>query len=222
MPRLGRAYPVQRIWTPPRKLAGPAAFDAVGAGSSSNDTVSHPSWLHNAAMGAYVLVYIELLAFTSVISSVTYGGTGMTLLSTIGNNNNTGANGYFCAYGLANVAGGSTTVTVNLTAPHYASCCSVSYTNVSSAGTAATVFGSSSSSSQSVTCSAGQMISQAFGVSNTSSGAYFTGASGGTNRYNDSGGTDITGLVISDATANTTFSATPNISTTWSGIAFVL
>lgn len=197
-------------------LAAPA-FDAVGTGWTN--TGAAPSWSHTATAGAYVIIYIEVYADTNAVSSVTYGVLTPTLLGSIYDDNDI-ANGTLYMYGLAGVPGGTETVAVTTTGSHFTSCCSVSYTNVSSVGTPATVYGisGSPSPSQSVTCSAGQMISQAFGATTT----YIDSPSGGTNRYDNEALESYTGLHINDATASTTFSATVAGGGPWAGIAAVL
>ena len=92
-----------------------------------------------------------------------------------------------------------------------------SYTDVGSVGSAQSTYGTGPTS-QSVTCSSGQTISQAYGIY----GSYFTASLVGTERYNGSSSGEA-GLLISDASASTTFDAHKDVSTApWGGIAFVL
>src|SRR6201999_2061774 len=111
---------------------GPS-YDATGAGNS-HTTGTTMTWLHSAASGAYVVVGV---VSTTTVSRVTYGATSMTLLGSIGLNN--GGNKLY-VYGLNGVSSGSTTITVSATTGIMAGS-SVSYTNVTSVGTAQTTFG---------------------------------------------------------------------------------
>src|SRR5262249_52548671 len=143
------------------------------------------------------------------VSSVTYGGTAMTLVDTTtmtsGSVGGSSGNAYLARYRLSAVAAGANTLTVTLgsTAPFIPH--TMSYTVVGSVGTAQKATGSTSPLSQTVTCASGQRVLQSFAaVSTTTSpvggnlGGAFTSVSGGTNRYNQVGGTS-TSLSISDS-----------------------
>jgi hypothetical protein len=125
-----------------------------------------------------------------------------------------------CMYGLSNVAGGAKTITATQAANGGAagSGNSVSYINAHVVATPSTTFGTGASLSQSLTCSAGQLIVQAFSGGST---AIFSSISGGTARYNSGAATYSTPLLIEDSTASTTFAAT-NASSAWAGIGGVL
>jgi hypothetical protein len=203
----------------PHISSGPL-FDAVGAGASS--TSVGISWSHTATAGAHVFVAVSTGTSSAAISSVTYGGTAMTVLGSIANNNNS-TQGITYLYHLAAVTGGAQTVTVSNSHPMTGN--SVSYTGVTSVGTPQTVFGSTSPFTQSVTCSTGQIILQSFGQTGYALGnSDITAYSGGTGRYRFPGtGASQPSLTISDATASTTFTATATSgNTNYAGIAVVL
>jgi hypothetical protein len=190
------------------------AFDAVGgADSTGSGTASTLTWSHTAAAGAYAVVFIEVVNNTTV-SSVTYGGTAMTKLGSV-LLNNSAVQGILYMYGLASVASGAKTVSVTIATASLAVANSVSYTNVTSVGTPATIFGSSASPSQALTCTSGQMLVHAFGAEETAT------ASGGTTRYNV-GTAFVSELLIQDSTASATFAATLSSSSVWAGIGAVL
>jgi PE-PPE domain len=206
--------------TPAVTVAGAASvalgFNAVGAGSSGA-SVASISWSHTATSGAEVFAFIAVVAGTGTVSSVKYGSTAMTQLTS-----KTDSNGNIeYLYGLASAPGGAQTVTVTPAASGiFCSGNSVSYTGVASVGTPQTVTGASGSETQSVTCTTGQMIVQGF----QSAGANITTTSGGTNRslVVEQGRSGPVGnnLSISDATASTTF--TTNGTGSFNGIAVVL
>jgi hypothetical protein len=188
-------------------------FDAVGAGKSSGVSfVTSISWSHTATAGAYVVV--AALIGGSGTTTATYGGTAMTLLGSIGSNNVPG-NGVTYLFGLASAPSGAQTVLVSFPSQNAVGN-SVSYKNVASVGTPATAFGASTSHSQAMTCTTGQVIIHAYGSFYT-----FTSPAGGTSRY--SGGTNSDeGLLIQDATASATFTATTSAAGNWGGIGVVL
>jgi hypothetical protein len=189
------------------------AFDAVGTGGAASDA-SSASGTHTATAGAQVLAYVGAVS-TESASSVTYGGAAMTLLGQM-NYEGSAFAGTLSLFGLSDAPGGTQTVDVTFNAAAAAAFGTVSYTGVSSVGTPSTTSGAGTSPSQSLTCAAGQMISQAFG-----SQAVFTASSGGTRRFlGDNGSAD--GLVIQDSTASTTFTATSAASDPFAGIGVVL
>jgi hypothetical protein len=204
--------------TPSVSVAGTVSaslgYNATGAGSSGR-SVASISWAHTAASGAYVFVFAAVPAGTGTVSSVTYGGTAMTQLTSKTDNN--GNIEYL--YSLASAPGGAQTVTVTgSSSSAYLAGNSVSYTGVGSVGTPQTVSVTSGSLTQSVTCTTGQMIVQGFMDWQTN----ITSASGGTNRslVNWLGTSGAGVLTISDATASTTFTATGGVP--YTGIAVVI
>jgi len=215
--RLGRAYPANRILQGrviPVAPAGPA-YDATGAGGFS--TGGSPTWTHSAASGAYAVVGVVVNGGVTV-SGVTYGGTSMAMLGNVPLNN-IASNGSVYLYGLSNVSSGSKSIVVTP-----ASACalmgnSVSYTGVTSVGTAQTTFGTGTSMSQSTTGGgSGAMTVQMFGSLATAAATAYSGTQR-SNVYNSSVAAEY---VIGDSgTANKTFTATAT-SGAWGGAAVVL
>jgi hypothetical protein len=201
---------VLQISTPTAVLA----FDAVGSGGSANDA-STMSGTHAATSGAQMLAYVSVFG-SNTVSSITYGGTAMTLLGSVDLDNNSN-DGILYLFGLSDAPSGSKTVDVTLSAATEATFCTVSYVGVGSVGTPATTFGAGTSLSQSLTCWSGQVISQAFGTGSTLSASF-----GGTERFLDNVASLI-GLVIQDSPSSATFTATSgSFGDEWAGIGVVL
>ena len=72
--------------------------------------------------------------------------------------------------------------------------------------------------SQAYTCTPGQLITQAFGIGNSN---YYTGSSGGTQRFNANGG-NLVGLIMQESPVSATFAAVANASGNWSTLGAVL
>jgi hypothetical protein len=194
----------------------PVMFDAVGTGalSAGGSGSSSISWTHDAAADSYVIVGITSNG-TVAITTMTYGGQPMSLLGSQ-ETNNTSNESTIYFYGLANPPTGSQTVLAVFASPTASVGNSVSYLNVNSVGTVQTVFGTGTTTSQTVTCTSEQMIVQAFDA------WAFGGSiapSGGTNRSILE--RSFSRVAISDATVSTTFTAAIN-SSDWAGIAVVL
>lgn len=206
-------------------FTGAANVPAVTFDHVSNFSVtagSSFSGSNTATAGAYVIADIILnsgAGSASTISSVTYGGSNMTLLTSVNLNNNAN-NGTLFRYGIANVAGGSQTFAASFSSSWYQIVCT-SYLNVGSVGSSTTTFGSGASLSQSsVTVSGGKMAAQVFGQGG--GGTTLSSLSGGTNRYNNY--SSFVGGTVNTATATTAFSGTASgqSSDVWAGIATIL
>lgn len=194
------------------------AYDATGAGGSS--TSSPITWSHTCtgSNGAVVVVAsVKSSAGTASFGAVTYGGTTMTQLATIGMNNAPGT-GLVGVYGLLTPATGAQTVSVAASASIINSILgnSMSFTGVGSFGTAVTAFNSTANPSMSATAASTDMIAQVFGAgSNTAATAYNQ-----TQKWNVTGGT-ANGAVAGIATgtgSSLTFSETLTAAS-WGGIA---
>lgn len=176
---------------------------------------------HLAQLGSYVFVAVVYVkASGTTFSGVTYGGTAMTqLASQFLNNDATGASGQLMLYGLSNVTGGQQTITVNYSgAPNGIWADSVSYGNVHTVGTPATVYGGGSTLTQSVTAAANQMIFQVFGSKTQS----ITPTDSSTHLFNGGVGSVLGSLQINQAPATTVFTGTQGGSSPWAGISVVL
>jgi len=201
-------------------LPVPPAFDAVASATVTVAT-SPITWSHTATAGADVFVIVDAVS-TRTVSSITYGGTTMTLLSPSVSLNNSSTNGELVIAHLAGVAGGSKTVSVTFNSSAFATCCSISYTNVSAVGTVSTTFGSSTSPSQALTCSSNQLILSALGGGVSASAS---APSGGTLRLNANsvnGATPEAALVVQESATSATFGDTLSASSPWGAAGVVL
>ena len=194
-------------------------FDAVGDGFSG--TSASFSFSHSAQAGSYAVVDISIYGNFSV-SSVTFGGTAMTLLDSQAFNNSA-ANGRIVRYGLSNVLGGVRTVAVTLSGSTRVCASSVTYLNVTSVGTTTKVFGTGTMSQDITSVSSAQTVVQSFGCV---SGTTLITPTGGTNRYNTGNlisGTYYALLSQGDGrAAPTTFGGSATSGGAWAGLATVL
>lgn|GEM_PF-6582042 len=205
---------------PSTKPGNPGAtgvtYDAVNStGVYANSTFA--AFTHTATAGAYVIVAVGPYE-QDAPSTVSYGGTAMTLLG-----QSTSANyGWISFYGLNNVPGGTSTILVGFGSTPYAVISSISFNNVTSVGTPAYVGSNTSATlSQSVSCSSGQMIVQGWGYEYESSAPTL---SGGTNAFLARGsdyGSTYGGLALNYADSSTTFT-TSSVGYSHTGIAIVL
>lgn len=124
-------------------------------------------WTHSATAGAYAIVVILQAGglpnqgtLAATVTTMTFGGTTMSSLGNVYSNNDS-TQGYAWAFGLANVSGGSNTVSVTLTQAGenfdgYA--VSFTYNGVASVGALQTAFGSSSPQTLTVSSAPGNMV----------------------------------------------------------------
>ena len=164
------------------------------------------SFAYTATAGTYLLVFINVGSFGNNPGTVTYDGVAMTRLAAV----TSGARFYL--YGMPNIAGGTKTIAgIGSTNAAIA----LSYASVTSVGTAATVSGVTT---QSVTCSANQLIVQGFG---TTDAGGMTPPPGGVGFIATASDTSNGSLGAGQCPGSTTF-VSGNASTTQAGIAVVL
>jgi hypothetical protein len=193
-------------------LAAAPIFDAVsttGAGPGAFPA----TWTHPAGAASRD-VYVVVAMYNDTPTSVKCGTFAMTLVGTAsGTLNSTGQVSIYRTTGI-----GAATKTMTVTATNQSSwaATSISYSGVTSVATPTKVLFTTApaSYSQATTCAANQIVLQAF---QNSSDAFFTAYSGGTSRA-----MIANMLTVSDATANTTFTATLTTGDYGSGIAVVL
>jgi hypothetical protein len=194
----------------------PIIFDAVGAGGTGS--AGTMSWSHIAAAGADVEAFFTTDR-TSTITAMTCAGTAMTLVGSQALNNSSSL-GILYWYRLSSVTAGTKTIAVTTSGGIWLVGNSVSYLNVHSVGTPASVFGSGTAVSQAQTCLPGQMIVHAF-VGGAGGPMSFSAPTGGTLRANNPG-SDAVCLLVQDSTASATFGGTLSTGTQWAGIGGVL
>lgn len=200
--------------------APPVALDNYDVGSkvflATNITWSHVVNANNADVFVFVCN-----SNSSAISSVTCGGTAMTLVSSLAHNGSA-SNGSSRLYRLTGVSAGSKTISVTFGANTTMSGSSVSYLYINSIGTAQTDTNTIGAGiSHNVTCTAGRRIVQMFGVRSTAT-ITLTSPTGGTNLVNNSDGSVGAADTISEATATTTFGVSTNVTGQWSSIGLEL
>ena len=193
-------------------VPGPA-FDAVGAGTYSVAITASLSWSATATAGSTIIVPAVLTTSGGAVTALTYGGVAMSLVGSVPLNN-VATNGLLYLFKLAGAPGGAQTVTASLNPSSKGAGNSISYTNVTTVGTASTVFGTGAALSQALTCSTNQLIAQAFASITTIN----AGAAGGTQRYRG----PVAGINIQDSASSTTFTAATSSSQPWGGIGVVL
>lgn len=206
-------------------------FDAIGAGYTTAASGAF-SFTHTATAGADV--FVDIVGDRGGVTSVKYGGSSGTAMTLVGGPVTLGTyygTATYTRWHLTGVAGGAQSVYITPNGGYYWAAQSVSYTGVGSVGTASTLSltttGTSGTAalSQTVSCTTGQLILQGFGA-NSLAASGFSSLSGGTNRWNNTGGSDAyAALCISDATATTTFHASDVLVSSalyWTGIANVL
>lgn len=184
MSRLGRAFPNNQLMWQLRPLVTPVPlFDSVGAGLSGGQS---GSWTHSVGAAAKAVVIFGMWYSNtgSGNASVSFGGTGVPAVATLGGYGTTtwgGGSGYYVynfAWAMMNPATGTVTgsysipggtgwgMTIN----------SIAYTNVSSIGTGLTNYGSGTAASQTAASGKGKTLVHQFAQ-------YFSPATGFT-QYN--------------------------------------
>lgn len=163
------------------------AFDAVGPSSSGTigGGATPLTWAHNPAAGAALAVGVVMDQATSTSTvSCTFGGVSMTLLGSI--NVNGDNDGFLYVYGLANVTGGSQTVSFSFSPlVDIIAAGSISFTGAGTTG--ATAFGtfqhntnSNANPTLGFTTTASTNLIAAFLASGQTT---ITGPTGGTSRF---------------------------------------
>lgn len=111
------------LWRPPAAAAPAIAFDtATGAAGSGSAT---RSWSHTCT-GSDLILLVGTGCNSGTVSSITYGGTGLTKIANISN----GTVGEVELWGLVGPPAGTATVLVTNSVPTYVSGISASYTGV--------------------------------------------------------------------------------------------
>lgn len=203
------------------RFAGASSFVAYNAAGGGYGDTGNPTYTIAVAANSYVVVFVSVDR-NIAITGVTCGGAAMTQLQTVTHNGST-TNGYQTAYGLAVSASGSKTIAVTMasTGASWQISNAVSYTGVSAVQASPATATGSGTPSVSGTCTPGQMIVAAISRSVIAGGSGLA-PSGGTSRYNATGGgLTYIAIAIADSTSNMTLSST-GTGINWGGIALVL
>ena len=210
--------------TPNAVVKIPVSYGTKGNGTGNSGAGTSWSFSHTASAGDYVIVDIASDRNTA-ISSITYGGTAMTLLGSVYHGNNS-TYGVLYRYGIASVPGGAQTVAITQNTGAWCEANSVSYKNVGTVGTTQSVYGTGTSVSQSATCNTGERIVQSFAYGlggGTAISNALSGLTGGTLRFNQVSVQYNTGaLALQDSGSSATFTGTLSTSRNWSGLVTVL
>lgn len=214
---VGSVYDVIRV-----SVQTVVTFDTLGAAFSGRPGVGvgQTTWTHTSGQD-YVLACMTVDRAVSS-PSATFATKAMTLLANVNLNGSNGTGGVLLVFGFDmkanNIAAGTNTIVLNQGVDAFVIAQSISYPNVSYAGTPVIVQGSASAPSQAVSSLSDGIVAQMFGAADPSSGAFTP--SGGTNRYNGStagGSIANTMLSLSDASAPATFTAA-QAKANWAGV----
>ena len=217
MTRLGRSYPVGRVFLPPPKGSPPhVTYDAVGAGSTGSAPAA--SFSFTATSGADVFGVVTWDRTGTTLTGATYGGVSMTQVGSTVLRNNLAANGGVAVFRLANAGSGSgQTFAVTCSGTAWWIINTISFTGVNSVSSA-TSFGTGTTPSMSLSLAGNgtQTALQIFSNSTSTASSF----SGTTNRYNGhaSGSTLTLGTATASGTASETLSAT----TDWAGVTLTI
>lgn len=198
-------------------------FDAVGATSAPGlaGSGSETHVLGASASALLAFFHIEVASASRPTITVTAGGVSMTEIGTVGSYYNTGGYyHYLVAYGLLAPPTGSQSIAWTSSVSGYATLNSLSYTNVSSFGTAVTD-SSNANGNATVTVPSGNaaMVAAAFASYGTTTFSGFNK----TQRYNVSYSAGVRLATVAgdaDGASSVTVSATGT--TTWAGIGIPL
>ena len=189
----------------------PVAFNAVAAGLSSSSLGGTKTFTSNAASGSDVFLVVAI-SNSVTISSVTYDGSAMTLVSpAVGWNGSTVYGGMYIYRLAGGGRGSSVTVSMTFSAPVFFEAQVISYTGVSTIGTPVTTTGSSKTpSSGSVTCASNSVLLNFLGLGYGNNQNPLDSLTGGTNRYvSNNAQTNVAVAISESATStSTTFAGT--------------
>lgn len=198
----------------PASPSGTVQYDATGTGYGSGTTAASlvATWSHTSSPNANAVVVMGSAAFSgtspgTVTITATYGGVTMTSLKTQIFSGSTFSQMYM--FGLINPPTGTQTVSVTVTCGSSSTIGlngnSVSYTGVTSFGTAASNTASSASLSLSVSSASSQMVAQAFATNNLASSGDIT-AYNQSFRYTRTVTSTSFALIVGDAPGASTVS----------------
>lgn len=165
-----------------------------------------------AALNDYIVVDVAQAA-SGDPSSVTCAGTTMTLIDTQTWSHPSTGSGFLKRYRSGQLSSGDKTISITATGSQWWHAAGVSISNVTSFGTTTKTSGTSSAPSQSVTCSAGQLVLQSFATGAAATDINAT-------NYHDSPGGSLVFLYMNVSLESATIAATG--STNWGAIATVI
>ncbi|PVA36495.1 hypothetical protein [Mycobacteroides abscessus] len=165
-----------------------------------------------AALNDYIVVDM-VQAASGDPSSVTCAGTAMTLIDTQTWSHPSTGSGFLKRYRSGQLSSGDKTISITATGSQWWHAAGVSISNVTSFGATTKTSGTSSAPSQSVTCSAGQLVLQSFATGAAATDINAT-------NYHDSPGGSLVYLYQNVSLESATIAATG--STNWGAMATVI
>ncbi|QOF30196.1 hypothetical protein [Mycobacteroides abscessus] len=194
----------------PQAITGPKINYTSGIWTEANGGTQ--TCTVKAAANDYIVVDM-VQASSGDPSSVTCAGTAMTLMDTQTWSHPSTGSGFLKRYRSGQLSSGDKTISITATGSQWWHAAGVSISNVTSFGTTTKTSGTSSAPSQSVTCSAGQLILQSFATGAAATDINAT-------NYHDSPGGSLVFLYMNAALETTNFAATG--STNWGAMATVI
>lgn len=194
----------------PQAITTPKINFTSGVWSEANGGTQ--TFAVKAAANDYIIVDI-VQAASGDPSSVTCAGTAMTLIDTQTWSHPSTGSGFLKRYRSGQLSSGDKTISITATGSQWWHAAGVSISNVTSFGTTTKTSGTSSAPSQSVSCSAGQLVLQSFATGAAATDVNAT-------NYFDSPGGSLVFLYMNAALENATITATG--STSWAAIATVI
>lgn len=194
----------------PQAITGPKINYTSGVWTEANGGTQ--TFTVKASAGDYIVVDM-VQAASGDPSSVTCAGTAMTLIDTQTWSHPSTGSGFLKRYRSGQLSSGDKTISITATGSQWWRAAGVSITGVTSFGTTTKTSGTSSAPSQSVTCSAGQLVLQSFATGAAATDINAT-------NYHDSPGGSLVFLYQNVALESATIAATG--STNWASLATVV
>ncbi|WP_100520639.1 hypothetical protein [Mycobacteroides abscessus] len=198
------------IDTLPQAITGPKINHTSGVWTEANGGTQ--TFTVKAALNDYIVVDM-VQAASGDPSSVTCAGTAMTLIDTQNWSHPSTGSGFLKRYRSGQLSSGDKTISITATGSQWWHAAGVSISNVTSFGTTTKTSGTSSTPSQSVTCSPGQLVLQSFATGTAATDINAT-------NYHDSPAGSLVYLYMNAALESATISATG--STNWGAMATVI
>ncbi|WP_255792423.1 hypothetical protein [Mycobacteroides abscessus] len=194
----------------PQAITGPKINHTSGVWTEANGGTQ--TFTVKAALNDYIVVDMVQAAGGDP-SGVTCAGTAMTLIDTQTWSHPSTGSGFLKRYRSGQLSSGDKTISITATGSQWWHAAGVSISGVTSFGATTKTSGTSSAPSQSVTCSAGQLVLQSFATGAAATDMNAT-------NYHDSPGGSLVYLYQNVCLESATIVATG--STNWAGMATVI
>lgn len=194
----------------PQAITGPKINHTSGVWTEANGGTQ--TFTVKAALNDYIVVDM-VQAASGDPSGVTCAGTAMTLIDTQTWSHPSTGSGFLKRYRSDQLSSGDKTISITATGSQWWHAAGVSISGVTSFGATTKTSGTSSAPSQSVTCSAGQLVLQSFATGAAATDINAT-------NYHDSPGGSLVFLYQNVSLESATIAATG--STNWASLATVI